>query len=380
MSTRRDLYQVLGVTRNASPEEIKKAYRNKARKLHPDVNRDDPKAEEKFKEVSDAYAILSDPQKREIYDRYGHDAFDPTKNAGTGGFGFDINDFGTGFGDIFDIFFGEGRATGGRRRTGPQRGEDREVRLEINLEDAIFGIEKEIEISRVEKCEKCNGNGAEPGSKITTCPTCNGKGQVRTVQTTPFGRFETIRTCASCHGEGTIIEKPCTVCRGTGKARRRRKINVRIPAGVDTGSRLRIQGEGEIGVFGGPPGDLYIYIVVRPHSRFVREANNLLTSVQIDFVQAALGAEIEIPLLGGEKHRLIIPEGTQPDDIITVKGKGVPHIHSHRMGDLKVKIKVTIPKRLSKKQKDLLMAFNDDKEEVREQKKGIFEKFKDAMG
>ncbi|MDD2619314.1 MAG: molecular chaperone DnaJ [Syntrophomonadaceae bacterium] len=377
MSAKRDFYEVLGIDTKASPEEIKKAYRSKARKYHPDVNRDDPQAGEKFKEISDAYEILSDPQKREVYDRYGHDAFDPTRNAGAGGFG-GFEDMGGGFGDLFDLIFGNA-AGGQRRRSGPQRGADRELRLDISFEDAVFGLEKEIELPRMEGCTKCNGSGAQEGSSVKTCPTCQGSGQQRTVQSTPFGRFESSRTCSRCHGEGKIIEKPCSGCKGTGQVRKMRKIEVRIPAGIDSGSRLRISGEGEQGARGGPAGDLYISIIVRPHPTFKREGTNLIGNLEIDFVQAALGAEVEIPLLGGAVHNLIIPEGVQPGDVITVKGKGIPHLHSHRMGDLKIIIKVKIPKKLTRKQKDLLGQFFEDSDD-KQNKKGIFEKFKDAMG
>jgi len=374
MAAKRDYYEVLGLTKAASPEEIKKAYRQKAKKYHPDVNKDDPDAAEKFKEVAEAYEILSDDQKRSAYDQFGHDAFDPTR-MGAGGFGG--ADFGGagGFGDIFDLFFGGG---GGQRRRGPQRGADREVRLDISFEDAVFGAEKEMDIMRVESCSKCDGSGAEPGSKPKTCSHCQGTGQVRSVQNTPFGRFETSRPCGQCNGEGKIIEKPCTACKGKGRVRRKRNINVRIPAGIDTGSRLRIQNEGEEGVLGGPSGDLYIVIVVKPHTRFKRDGYTLLCNLEINIVQAALGAEIEIPLLGGDIHKLNIPEGTQPGDIITVKNKGVPHLQSHRTGDLKVLVNVKIPTRLTKKQKETLAGFFNENED--KDKKGLFDKLKDAMG
>lgn len=379
MSAKRDYYEVLGVGRNAAPEEIKKAYRQKARKFHPDVNRDDPQAADKFKEICDAYEVLSDSQKREMYDRFGHDAFDPTRGGGPGGFGgFDFGDIGGGFGDIFDLIFGGGMG-GGRRRSGPQKGADRELRLEINFEDAVFGIEKEIEISRVENCDHCKGSGAEPGSKTTSCPNCKGSGQTRVVQNTPFGRFESVKPCSHCRGEGKIIEKPCSSCRGTGKTRKARKIEIRIPAGVDSGARLRIQGEGEIGQQGGSPGDLFITILVKPHPVFKREGYTLVSTLEIDFVQAALGADKELSLLGGAKHTLHIPEGTQPGDVITVKGKGVPHLQSSRQGDLKVVVKVKIPTRLNKRQKELLNEFNREQED-KGGKKGLFDKFKDAMG
>ena len=371
MSTKRDYYEVLGVSRDAAPEEIKKAYRKLARKYHPDVNRDDENAAEKFKELSDAYEILSDSQKRSAYDQFGHDAFDPTRNAGAGGFGgSDFGDFGMGggFNDIFDMFFGSGTTSGRRRRTGPQRGADREIHLEINFEDAIFGLEKDIEIAREEKCDKCNGNGAEPGTKISTCPNCQGTGQVRAVQNTPFGRFETVRPCNKCNGEGKVVEKPCSACRGAGQVRKKRKISVRVPAGIDTGSRLRVQGEGETGLRGGPAGDLYITIIVKSHPRFKRDGYTLITNLDINFVQAAIGIQVEIPLLGGINHTLNIPEGTQPGDILTVSGKGVPHLHSHRSGDLKVIINVKIPTKLSKRQKELLMDFYEDGDDEKSRK------------
>lgn len=378
MAAKRDFYEVLGVSKGASQEEIKKAYRQMAKKFHPDVNKEDENAAEKFKEVAEAYEILSDDQKRATYDRFGHDAFDPTKAGGSGFGGFEFDGMG-GFGDIFDIFFGQGAGAGRRRRSGPQRGADREVRLDINFEDAIFGMEKDLEIMRVEKCDKCSGTGAEPGTQTKTCPQCQGSGQVRSTQSTPFGRFETVKTCTKCHGDGKIIEKPCNSCKGAGKVKKKRTINVRIPAGIDTGARLRIQGEGEEGIQGGPSGDLYITIVVRPHAKFNRDGYTLICNLEIDFIQAALGAEIDIPLLGGLQHKLVVPEGTQPGEVLTVKGKGIPHLHTHRNGDLKVLIDVKIPTKLTKKQKDLLSAFYEDSED-KDSKKGLFDRLKDAMG
>lgn len=378
MSAKRDYYELLGVGRNATQEEIKKAYRQLARKYHPDVNKEDPNAAEKFKEFTEAYAVLSDEQKRALYDQYGHAAFE--QGAGPGGFGgfdFDISDFG--FGDLFDIIFGAS-ATGRGRRGGPRRGADREMRIDISFEDAMFGIEKDLELPRTESCEHCGGSGAEPGTATKSCPACRGSGKVRSVQNTPFGRFESVRPCSQCRGEGSIIEKPCKACRGTGQERKIRKINVRIPAGIDSGSRLRIQGEGEIGSHGGPPGDLYIFIAVKPHPRFQREGYNLITTLKVNFTQAALGDDISLELPGGQVHSLHLPEGTQPGTLLTVKGKGITHVQGHRLGDLKVIVEVTIPTRLSKKQRELLEAFYEEGGEKRTGRKGLFGKFKDASG
>ncbi|MDO4539646.1 MAG: molecular chaperone DnaJ [Syntrophomonadaceae bacterium] len=379
MADKRDYYDLLGVKRDVEAEELKKAYRAMAKKYHPDLNKDDPNAGEKFKEINEAYEVLSDPQKRALYDRHGHDAFDPTKGGGPGGFDFNMGGAGMGgFSDLFDLFFSSG---GGRGRRGPQRGADRETRMDITFEESLFGIQKDMELMRIEKCEKCGGSGAEDDSGVKTCPTCQGRGQVRSTQSTPFGKFETVKTCSRCSGEGKIIEKPCRNCKGTGKARKRRTINVRIPAGIDTGARLRVAGEGEEGYQGGPSGDLYITIVVRPHPHFKREGYNLIGHLQVDFVQAALGTEIEIPLPGGTEHRLVIPEGSQPGDVISVKGKGVPYLNSTRSGDLKVILDVSIPKKLSKKQREALANFYDeDSAQQQRKKKGMFTRIKDAMG
>lgn len=372
MADKRDYYELLGVKPDVGADDLKKAYRAMAKKYHPDLNKDDANAGEKFKEINEAYEILSDPQKRALYDRHGHDAFDPTRGGG-GGFDFNMGGGGMGgFSDLFDMFFS---GAGGRGRRGPQRGADRETRLDITFEESLFGVQKDLELMRIEKCEKCGGSGAEDDSGVKTCPSCQGRGQTRSTQSTPFGKFETVKTCSRCSGEGKIIEKPCKNCKGTGKARKRRTINVRIPAGIDTGARLRVQGEGEEGTQGGPSGDLYITIVVRPHAHFRREGYNLIAHLSIDFVQAALGAEIDVPLPGAVEHHLVVPEGSQPGDVITVKGKGVPHLNSTRSGDLKVILDVSIPKKLTKKQREALSTFYENSGE--RNKKGLFSRLID---
>jgi len=375
---KRDYYEILGVGRESSQDEIKKAYRNKARLHHPDVNQDKSDAEAVFKEINEAYEVLSDPQKRERYDRFGHSAFDPTANAGGGGgFGGGFEDLG-GFGDLFDVLFGGGRG-GGRRRGGPQRGADREAELGITFAEAFQGVEKEIEIPRVENCDRCHGTGAEPGSSVKSCPNCGGSGQQRNVQSTPFGRFETVRTCSRCQGQGKVVEKPCSECRGNGKVRRSRKINIRIPAGVDTGSKLRMQGEGEVGTAGGPSGDLYVYIKVKPHEIFERQGNDLLCEFAISFTDAALGAEIEVPTMDGVS-KLHVPAGTQTGTVFNIRGKGMPSLrHGQRPGDILVAVRVTIPARLSERQKELLQQFAEEENAQEDRPKGFFDKVKDAF-
>ncbi|MGI6514312.1 MAG: molecular chaperone DnaJ [Syntrophomonadaceae bacterium] len=366
---KRDYYEILGVSRNASPEEIKKAYRNAALKYHPDVAKDKEEAAVKMKELNEAYAVLSDEQKRRQYDQFGHAAFDPNQGFG-GGFDFDLG----GMGDIFDIFFGGG---GRRRRTGPQRGADREMQVVIDFEDAAFGVEKEIQFPRLEDCDVCEGSGAEPGTSPKTCPTCNGRGQVRNVQSTPLGRFETLRTCNRCGGSGRIIEKPCRTCHGQGKVRRNRRVTLRVPAGVDTGSKLRMPGEGEPGINGGPPGDLYVYVQVKPHKVFQRRGFDIYCEIPITFIQAALGDEVEVPVLDGSGS-IKVPEGTQTGASFTLKGKGIPHIRGNRRGDQIVFVKVVTPTRLTEKQKELLRKFEQE-EEKKHERKGIFNKVKDAF-
>lgn len=348
LMAKQDYYELLGVSRNASADEIKKAYRKLARKYHPDANPDEPNAEAKFKEVSEAYMVLSDPEKRANYDRFGHAGADGQGFGGFEGFG----DFG-GFGDIFDMFFG---GAGRRSSHGPEKGADLRTELELTLQEAAFGLEREIKIARTETCSTCGGSGAAPGSKPVTCSACRGVGQVQYAQNTPFGRIVQSRTCDRCQGKGKIIEKPCPTCRGTGQNRRMRTINVKVPAGVDNGSRLRVSEEGEVGTRGGPRGDLYVYIHVKPHKIFNREGDDLICEVPISFVQAALGDELEVPTLEGNAT-LKLPEGTQTGTIFRMRGKGMPNVSGFGRGDQLVLIKVATPTKLTDKQKALLQEF-----------------------
>jgi molecular chaperone DnaJ len=352
---KRDYYEVLGVERGASDEEIKKAYRKLAVKYHPDKNPGDKNAEEQFKELGHAYEILSDPQQRALYDQYGHAAFDKRAGGfarGGGGFHDPFDIFREVFGgsNIFDEFFGGG---GSRDPNGPQRGDDLRYDLEISFEEAANGCEKEISVTKPERCETCSGTGAEPGSKIKVCSTCGGRGQVLASR----GIFSIAQTCPHCHGAGRIMEKPCRDCRGAGRREKASKIKLRIPAGVDTGSRLRSVGNGEAGLRGGPPGDLYVVLHVRPHEIFHREGDDLLCEVPVSFVQAALGAEIEVPTLTG-KAEIKIPAGTQPGTMFRLRGKGVKNVQGHGHGDLHVRINIEVPTHLTSEQKGKLQEFS----------------------
>lgn len=377
-----DYYELLGVSRDASEQEIKKAYRTLARKYHPDVNKDDPSAAEKFKEVTKAYKVLSDPKLRQQYDQYGHAAFEQAaQNGGAGGGGFDP--FGAGgfgfddIGDIFDMFFGGGQRRG--RETGPTRGADLRYDLDLSFEEAVFGTTVKIEVPREETCEHCMGSGAEPGTEIRTCPQCNGRGELRQARQTPFGSFVNVSPCPRCRGEGRIAEVACSHCMGRGLQHRRRSIDVRIPPGVEDGQRVRLAGEGEAGLRGGPAGDLYVFLTVRPHEIFQRQGYDILCEVPITFTQAALGGEIEVPTLEG-KASLKIPEGTQTGKVFRMRNLGVPHLRGSGRGDQLVRVRVVTPTKLNARQREALVQFAKAAGEDPPEVKRFFDRVRDALG
>ncbi len=370
---KRDYYEVLGVLRGASAEEIKRAFRRLAMQYHPDRNKESG-AEAKFKEIGEAYEVLADPEKRSAYDRFGH--------AGLQGmdFGrpFEGFDFG-GFGDIFDAFFGG--STTGRRPREAQRGADRRSDLEVSFEEAAFGCEREIEVSRIERCGRCGGSGSEPGAQVARCATCDGSGQVRRVARSFFGQFVNIATCSQCGGRGRIVTQPCGECRGNGRQRRQRGLLVKVPGGVTDGSRMRLTGEGDAGFNGGSPGHLYVSINVSPHPFFQRDEDDLIYVLPVNPAQAALGCEAEIPTLEGDLASLKVPPGTQNDRVFVLKGKGVPRLHGSGRGDLHVRASIVIPTDLSEEQRDLLrrLAESFGTPVSPDGDKGILGKIKDAL-
>lgn len=371
MPTKRDYYEILGVSRDATDDDIKKAFRRLAKQYHPDANPSDTTASDKFKEIGEAYAVLSDPEKRQIYDRYGH-------NAPQGGFG-DFTGFGGfgGFSDIFEEFFGFGTRTAARR--GPQPGSHLKYNLAISFEEAVFGAEKELQVPRMETCPHCNGSGAEPGTTPVRCPQCHGSGEVRRVQQSIFGSFVNVVTCPRCEGDGEIVSTPCSHCRGQKRVQVTRKINVAIPPGVDDGTQIRLSGEGEAGMRGGPSGNLYVVVTVRKHPLFRREGNNLLLDLPIDMVQAALGDEIGVPTLDGAEVKLIIPPGTPYGKTFRIKEQGVPQLRRTGRGDLLVTIQVTIPQNLTEKQRAALREFARTMGKAPAEPKGVLGKMKDAL-
>lgn len=369
--TKRDYYEILGVQKNATNGELKKAYRKMALQYHPDRNPGDKDAEEKFKEAAEAYEVLSNPDKRNLYDQFGHEGL---RNTGFTGFrGFE--DIFSSFGDIFSDVFGFGDIFGsarGRRRTGPQAGADRRYDLRISFREAVFGVDKEIEVQKEESCPVCYGEGAEPGTQRITCPSCNGRGQMSRSQ--GFIMFST--TCSRCRGQGTIVEHPCQECHGAGRVQRHKKLSLKIPAGVDAGARLRVQGEGDGGLRGGPPGDLYVFIDVEPDEVFQRDGTNIYCEVKISFTQAALGAEIEVPGLEAPQ-KLKIPKGTQTDRIFRIDGAGVPVLRGYgrrrdERGDQYVKVIVHTPTDLSQEEEKLLRKFAELRgDKIAQKKKGL---------
>ncbi len=373
MTTKRDYYDILGIGRNATDEEIKKAFRRLAFKYHPDHNHEGG-AVDKFKEVKEAYEVLSNPDKRATYDRFGL--------GGAGGLfgrGFEGFDFG-GLGDIFDAFFG-GVTTATRQA--PQRGTDLHYGIAITFEEAVFGCEKEINISRTEKCSLCYGVGSKSGSQPSRCPNCNGAGQVRRVQQTIFGHFANTTTCSQCRGEGRIIAEPCTQCRGTGREKHQRSILVKIPAGVDDGSQIRLRGEGEVGLRGGPSGNLYVTLSVLPHEFFTRDGDNILYELPVNFAQAALGAEVEVPTLDG-KAKLKLPAGSQTGKVFRLKGKGAPYLQRNGRGDQLVTLVVVTPDSLTKQQRqifeELAKSLGSTNMPPPEKWKGLLDRIRNAYG
>ena len=359
MADKRDYYEVLGVSKNADDNELKKAYRNLAKKYHPDVNPGDKEAEAKFKEANEAYAILSDPEKRSAYDNYGHAAFDGTGNpSGAGGFDMSGFDFGDIFGSIFGGGFGGGfGGRGGSRRNAPTRGDDIGLRVDLTFEEAVFGVKKNITFNRIQKCPDCNGSGASKGTSPETCSACGGSGQRRVTQRLGGMQFQTTQTCDKCRGSGQIIKEPCQNCRGTGYIRVTKKLEVSIPAGIDQGGRVALRGQGNDGRNGGSTGDLIIAVNIRESDIFERDGYNLYCEVPVAVTDAILGAEIEVPTLEGA-YKYTIPEGTQPGTSFTIRGKGVPYLGSKdRRGDLIFVVKIEIPTKLNSKQKEAAIKF-----------------------
>ncbi|GFZ89252.1 molecular chaperone DnaJ [Nesterenkonia alkaliphila] len=367
-----DYYQLLGVERSASTEEIKKAYRKKARRLHPDVNTAED-AEDQFKQLGRAYEVLADPQKRQVYDATGDPDGKPSGfgGAGQGGFG--------GFGDIFETFFGGGGSAGPASRT--RRGQDSLIRVRIDLGDAVFGTTKEVQVETAVTCSECNGSCMRPGTSPTTCPDCHGQGQTQRPMRSILGTVIQTQTCARCAGFGNIIEDPCQECDGQGRVRERKTLKVKIPAGVDRGNRIHLAGEGEAGIAGGPPGDLFIEVDIRPHEVFTRRGNDLHATVTVPMTAAALGTTVSLDSFDGEEQ-IEVKAGTQSGEVITLRGKGVSHLRGMGRGDLKVHLKVATPTKLSDKQKELLRLLAEERgEEANEshtQHKGVFAKLREA--
>ncbi|MDO4810352.1 MAG: molecular chaperone DnaJ [Eubacteriales bacterium] len=371
---KRDYYEVLGVSKGASEDEIKKAYKKLARKYHPDMNPGDKEAEEKFKEVNEANEVLSDPDKKARYDQFGFAGVDPNYGAGAGGYGggFDFGDLG----DIFGSFFGGGFGGGQRQRNGPQRGESIRMSVSVDFAEAAFGCEKEITVDRSEQCHTCKGNGCAPGTTPEVCPECHGSGTVTQAQRTPFGVMQTQAACGKCRGTGKIIHQPCPDCHGSGRARKRKTVKVNIPAGIDNGQTISLRGQGHAGKNGGPGGDLLITVMIKPHDIFRREGTAVFCEAPITFTQAVLGGEMEIPTIDG-KVKYTIPEGTQTGTVFRLRGKGIPVLNGHGRGDQYVTVTIETPRGLNKDQKEALKKFSDTLGEGNyEKQRSFFKKFK----
>jgi molecular chaperone DnaJ len=375
--SKRDYYEVLGVSKNASDDELKTAFRNLARKYHPDVNNASD-AEEKFKEINEAYGVLSDADKRAAYDRFGHQGV-RGPNGGPGFETVDFSDFADIFGDMFG-FGGFGGRTRSASRTAPRRGADLQYQVTISFKEAIFGADKEIEITKDEQCGTCSGSGAKPGTSPKTCPECQGRGEVRQTRQTLLGAMVQVTTCPVCSGKGSVIETHCTTCQGNGLVRHTRRKKVSIPAGVDDGTRIRLAGEGQPGMNNGPPGDLYLLVRVRPHKYFRRRDNDIMLDLNVNIAQATLGAEVKVPTVDGDV-KLKIPAGTQPGKIIRMRGRGVPYLRSNSRGDQLVIVNVTIPKRLDEEERTLFEQLAEKMDsKVLPQEKGFLDRLKNVLG
>ena len=384
MAEKRDYYEVLGLDKGASEDDIKKAFRKMALKYHPDRNKGDKDAEEKFKEVNEAYGVLSDPEMKKKYDMFGHAGVDPNAQAGQGGYGGGFGGFGGGFGggavdlgDIFGDFFGGGFGGGAATRNRPMKGRDLQHSVRITFEEAAFGVKKSFKVRKEVECKKCSGTGAAPGTGKRTCSKCGGTGQVTTVRNSFLGQVQTSSPCPDCNGTGSVIDSPCPDCKGTGRVLKNVTIEVDIPSGVDTGNAIRLRGQGEPGLNGGPAGDVIVYIDVAPHKLFEREGNDLYLTIPISFNQAALGDEITVPTLT-DKVSYKVPAGTQPDTVFRLRGKGIKNGSTGRTGDLFVTVQLEIPTRLNQKQKDVISRMGEEVgPECYKKKTGWAQKLKD---
>ena len=378
MAEQRDLYEVLGLQKGASDDEIKKAYRKLAKKYHPDLNPGDKEAEKKMKEVNGAYEVLSDDEKKARYDQYGFAGIDPNYAGGAGGGGFGgFQDFD--LGDIFGSMFGGGFGGQQTRHNGPRKGENLRITLQLTFEEAVFGCEKSVSVTRNESCKDCGGTGAKKGTSPETCPVCRGSGQVQSTQRTPFGVFSSSSPCQNCKGTGKIIKEPCPSCKGEGRVRKTRTIRVKIPAGIDDGQTISLRGEGNGGTQGGPAGDLYVTVYVKEHKMFKRDGQDIILEMPISFAQAALGATLTVPTVDG-KVQYDLPEGTQTGTVFRLRGSGVPSVNGRGRGDQYVKVNVEIPRNLNHEQKELLRKFDEATgDSCYSERGGFFKKMKDLF-